>query len=160
MTFKGMDSEDTIAQWEVNGKWIYTGTLVLCGDNNGSRSQKLWTVFPVKKEQLFYHAHIGLSMLSAVGGSFDDEDTVFADIYEVDGKRQVGGSSRYTGPPDYTTNVPIRPGYVYGHHFGILGSKNNQGASVYLGPIRNEIVLRLFVRGDDYAAASWSVVEL
>jgi hypothetical protein len=157
--WEDMGSVDTIAQWEVNNKWIYAGTLVSYGENDERTGPKLFTINLRKPEQL-YHVHIGLSMLAAVGGKFDDNDTVYADIYEVDGQR-IGPPNRNQGnqPPNFATSF-MRSGYVYGHHFGPIGDKRNQGPSVFLGRINAQIVLRLFVQGDDYAAASYSIVEL
>jgi hypothetical protein len=42
----------------------------------------------------------------------------------------------------------------------MFGSVYNMGISAYLGPIRDEIIFRLGVRGDDYAGASIIVMEL
>ena len=155
-----MDARDTIAQWEANGKWIYAGTLVHEGIHDEYVHPRTHTVHLRHREQI-YHVHIGLSMLSAPGGEFDSDDTVFADIYSVDGERlgPIAGVRDPAVEPDFTKNF-MRRGYVCRHHFGDYGDEGNQGPSCYLGRINEDIALRLFIQGDDWAAASYSVVEL
>lgn len=149
-----MTSADSIYQLEVNGKWIYTGTLV----HEGTHGRY---VRPKRREIKLHHRErtylvsIALAMLSAPGGDFDEDDTVYADIYSIDEQRLAPTPGvKGVNPPTY------HAGYVYGHHFGQYGDDSNQGPTSYAGPINEKLELRLIVQEDDWAAATYSVVEL
>ena len=144
------EMENTRFELEVNGKWTYCGTLVT-KSRHGQDVAELHTIH-LKHAERFYRVHVSLSMLSAYGGDFDEDDTVYADIYAIDGKKRGHGWLRPTrGPVD---------GYVWGRHFGFRGDDENMGPTVYAGRINQELTVRLFVMGDNWAAATYVVEEL
>ena len=141
---------------EVNGKWIYTGTFFHEGKHGQSIPPKLRRVQLHRRERE-YLVHIALTMLSAPGGDFNEDDTVYADIYRIDGQRMSSGSKTgKTGhvSPDHNS------GGVWEHHFGNRGDDTNEGISSYVGQIDQEVVLRIFIQGDDCLGASYFIMEL
>ena len=103
-----------------------------------------------KMERIFL-AFIRLVMLSPIpygeeGAAFDQDDTVFADIWKVDKRRLDPWSRNYGG--------------VWDHHFGERGIESNKQASAYVGPIEGSITFRVFNQGDNRVGASYFVMEL
>ena len=113
-----------------------------------------------KEPNTVYLVNVSLTMLSGVGGAFDDDDIVYTDIYSIDGDRN---KMKLLTVEERTTAVmkgqcPI--GGVYGRNFGRQGDNNNQGISSFVGFIKERIVFRIFIYGDDWAGASYSIMEL
>lgn len=140
-------------------KWFYTGTFFY--QNKRSPSFKLYQIL-INHPEHMHLVHIGLSMLSAVGGDFDEDDTVYADIYTIYCVRMVLEKGRY--PAVVTQQLPHNPiqvdNVMYDHHFGPWGDDKNQGICSYVGPIQEEVTFRLFIYGDDCAGASFFIQEL
>jgi hypothetical protein len=137
-----------------------------------------------------YLVHIGLTMLSAVGGTFDEDDTVFADIFAIDdqdiGLAYVNNHLKPSHPREnlefgYTPgewpfdelkgNLKLEGvgglgGGVWGEDFGELpyqdSAKNykTMRISSWVGTIHSSITFRLFVDGDDWVGASYFVLQL
>jgi hypothetical protein len=140
----------------VNGKWVLVSNFYFKG--LGPRKVPFlgtfWNFFyatysvGVPKREgkpAQYLAYIFPTMLYPEGGKFDDADTVFVDIYKIDNVR---------------ANQTNGFGGVWGNVFGPSGTIDNMGISVYFGPIQDEIIFRIGIRGDDYAGASIIVMEL
>ena len=138
-----MTYHDSRYEKEVNGKWIYTGTFFHEGKHGQSIEPKLHQV-SLKRREREYLVHISLTMLSAIGGPFNYDDTVYADIYTIDGQLTSYRRKRHPG-------FASHPGGVYGHHFGNPGDDTNEGISSYVGQIDQEVVLRIFIQGDEIA---------
>lgn len=147
-----MPSQNSRYEKEVNGRWIYTGTFFLEGEH-GKPLQELRPV-RLRHPEREYLAYIALTMLSAPGGDFDEDDTVYADIYTIDGRRTSTGGMRGINPPSH------HGGGVWGRHFGNAGDDSNEGISSYVGRIDQELVFRIFIDGDDWVGASYFIMEL
>jgi len=147
-----MTSQNSRYEKEVNGKWVYTGTFFFAGEH-GQALQDFHRVRLNNRERM-YLVHTALTMLSAIGGDFDEDDTVYTDIYTIDGQRMSSMVQRGINPPGHIT------GSVWGHHFGNSGEDTNEGISSYVGPINEEIEFRIFIDGDDWVGASYFVMEL
>ncbi len=150
-----MASEDSCYRKEINGKWFYAGTFFHQGVNGEFVPGKEVEI-ELQHREREYIVHIGLTMLSAPGGDFDDDDTVYADIYSVDDLRTTTGGTRRIDPPDEYNH----DGGVWEHHFGNYGDDTNEGISAFVGRINQKIKFRLFVQGDDWAGASYTIMEL
>lgn len=148
-----MTYQDSRYVKEVNGKWIYTGTFFHEGKHGQSIPPKLHQV-RLRRREREYLVHISLTMLSAPGGDFDENDTVYADIYTIDGQWMSSRGMRGINPPDHHS------GSVWGRHFGNRGDDTNEGISSYVGQIDQEVVLRIFIQGDDWVGASYFIMEL
>ncbi len=156
-----MDSVDTFYEMQVAGsKWVYVGNLFHEGAHDRFVEPKLFSV-RVKQPEKIHLVNIGLTMLSAPGGDFDEDDTVFADIYSIDGRLTSLEGDRQGGP------AGVQPhGGVWGRHFGdpgevtAQGIHRNMGLSSYVGPVNREIVFRLFIQGDDWAGAGFTMLQL
>ena len=152
---------DSFYDLKIDNKWIYCGTIV-ASSTDGRTNPKAVAVDLHARERNYW-VSISLSMLSSVeGGDFDEDDTVFADIYSIDGTRELGG--RGPNLPHQHGTDPDRfakPGGVFGgDHLREHGNAYNAGPASYVGPINEKLVLRLFVRGDDWASASFTIMQL
>jgi hypothetical protein len=158
-----------------NGRFVAAGTF-FCFGKHGERKKKFQRVaVPKAKDKAHYLIQVSLSMLSAPGGDFDQNDTVFTDIYEIDGKFVEG--PHWKGGPISGANVTYWGAGVWGHHFGDLGwvgpstqtlprwllrgqNRANMGTSSIVAPVSSKVTFRLVVTGDDWAGASYFVLEL
>lgn len=125
---------------------------------------------PPHEKGTVYLLHVGLTMLSARGGDFDEDDTVYADIFSIGGDPENKPDVGYVVPPD----LPYGYGGVWGVHFdskaGTAGAYHhrNMGISTYIGPLKGKDVttkgdvvkFRLACVGDDWVGASYFVLEL
>jgi hypothetical protein len=125
------------------GKFVCTGSFFFAGEHGRTLTKVVKVNIP--HPEATYLSSIWLTMLSAVGGDFDEDDTIFADIFAIDQKRM---------------NLKYVKGGVWDHHFGQKGDDENQGVSSFIGPINHSIEFRLAITGDDWVGASYSVVEL
>ncbi len=161
---------------EVNGRAVRAGSM-FCDSRDGHFSYNLKDVAVPEGGRIFL-ASISLSMLSAVGGDFDQNDTVYADIVDIDGADPglyyVNGGTPFNRPRDFFEagyspflgDVLQGMGGAWGHHFGPVpyqDPSHNQKLmriSMYLGTIERQITFRLSVNGDDWAGASYFVIQL
>jgi hypothetical protein len=97
-------------------------------------------------------------MLSAQGGQFDEDDTIYTDIYKIDGVRQIHKEGERETAVVKPENCPF--GGVYGHHFERQGKDYNQGMSSYIGVVKKDVEFRIFVYGDNWVGASYFIMEL
>jgi hypothetical protein len=140
------DFKDHIMAIEVNGKFVCTGSIFLHSGHRGSPQTCIKTIdILVPQREASYLATISLNMISPHGGDFDDSDTIFTDIFSVDGNRKD------------TTN-----GYggAWDRHFRNKGHAWNQAISAYCGVIQEVIRFRLQITGDNNVGASFYVKEL
>jgi len=179
-----MGTQDYQQSQTVGGKFVCSGSFFR-EMGNDKDPQKLKEV-RVPEGDRTYLVHIGLTMLSAVGGNFNDDDTVFTDIFAIDGQ-DIGLSYINTSlkPPysrenfefGYTKEWPFDElkghsklggigGGVWGEDFGELpymdAGKNykTMRISSWVGTIYQSITFRLFVDGDDWVGASYFVLQL
>jgi hypothetical protein len=132
-----------------NNKQVWAGSFFAEG-RHGKSIQVEQRVDLARTEGTFV-AYVFLTMLSAEGGDFDEDDTIFADIYMIDGNR-LDVQSSLQG---------VQLGGVWkGNHFGAKGDVANQTISAYTGPINDHIVFRIRVTGDNWVGASYVVMEL
>lgn len=154
---------ESFYEMKVDGKWIYGGTITQSSESE-RQTIKYKEVELHNTEDVAYQIHIGLSMLSSCeGGDWDSDDTVFADIWATDGERLCGGRDTFNQPPHPKGSHAEwhMHGCTTGVHFGDnLGDESNQGPGFYVGRIHHNVVVRLVVNGDDWAAASYSIREL
>jgi hypothetical protein len=162
----------------VNGRFVRTGSM-FCNSRNGCFSYNVKEVQVPEGNRIFL-ACISLNMLSPVGGDFNQDDTIYADIFEIDGTDTgLSYNNGGTGLPGNHPRDWFEAGYspflgdflgglggAWGHHFGPVPYKsasNNQKMmriSTYLGEIQKHITFRLSVNGDDWAGASYFVMQI
>ena len=126
-----------------NSKFVATGNIFVEG-TNGKRTTYTQDFIVPKKERV-YLAYIFTTMLSAFGGDFDDDDTIYVDIYSVDNIRK-DNSNGFGGAWD--------------RHFGPYGDVRNMAMSSWVGWINDKITFRLSVQGDDFVGATYVIMEL
>ena len=125
-----------------------------------------------------YLAHIATNMLSAVGGKFDEDDTIFADIYDIDGTDPGLYYRPKAGLPlpreDYGLGFQplamedqlLGEGGVWGHHFAPVplhapgAEPRTQRISTWVGVIRRHITFRVAITGDNWVGASFFIMQL
>jgi hypothetical protein len=127
----------------VKGKFVCTGSFFFSG-RDGETVTKVVKV-DVPHPEMMCLIFIWPTMLSAVGGDFDDDDTVFTDIFAIDHQRM--------------NSHHLNAG-VWDHHFDEKGDDKNQGISSFVGIVNHSITLRLAITGDDWMGASYVVMEL
>lgn len=144
---KKVPYKDFITKKTINGKFYCSGSIFFHNTWGGRpvRDYEKIVDIQVPEHAAKYMACISLTMLNAYGGDFDEDDAVFADIYEIDGRKK---------------NVANGYGGCWAKHFGSKGHNFNQNISSYVGVIQNIIKFRLYVYGDNYAGASFFVMEL
>ena len=128
---------------EINGKYYYTASFYATGMHNKVIGD--FHEVRVPKKEGIYIASISLNMLSAYGGDFDQNDTIYADIDLID-HQEMNESHGYGG--------------VSGHHWGYFGQPSNQCISSYIGRINEHIRFRITIAGDDYVGATVMLMEL
>lgn len=94
------------------------------------------------RETAIFEANVALVGLTGGVGDFDENDLVFADIYQVDN--------------DLLATPEV---HDYGRVRGDKFPRNGMGPSVYIGPVLTHIVFRLYVHGDSGVAARYRVRE-
>jgi hypothetical protein len=151
-------------------RFATSGSLFLQCEPGASNEKIAWVRIPEHHKDTAYLVHIALTMLSAPGGDFDDEDTVYADIFSI-GVDPNGNMKPDAVLPRLDNKFLDNPnetyGGVWGHHFGdkALDRDHTMGISTYIGPIQGDFVkLRLVCRGahdnDIWAGASYFVLEV
>jgi hypothetical protein len=172
--------KDFQTQREVNGKFVCTGSM-FCDSYHGRYSYNMKTVNVPEGNRIFL-ACISLNMLSPVGGPFNEDDAVYADIFAIDGDDKGlyylndGNTDKvFNHPrewftvgysPDWLHDRLVGEGGAWGYLWGSLpyqsASKNPKTVriSTWLGEIQKNIIFRLSVNGDDWAGASYFVMQL
>ena len=138
-----MGMQDHVADTTVNGKYVCCGSFFLSGRHD-AYLDKLVDVRVPRPESVCL-VHIAATMLSARGGDFDEDDTIFTDIYSID-RRRLDTTNGFGG--------------VWDHHFGAKGDVKNQAISTFVGYVNSEIKFRIAITGDDWVGASFFVMEL
>lgn len=166
-----------------DGRFVATGTF-FCFGTHGMPSEEVRRVQidvegPTEENRHFL-VQISLIMLSAPGGDFDEDDTVFADVIRVDGVEIDGPGWRGSPFAGSMANINYNGVGVWGHHFGDLGwldnpanypppqptwvpvgrNPRNMKTSSLITVIQRAVDFRLSVTGDDWAGASYLVLEL
>ena len=139
--------QDYIDSKTVKGKFICTGSIFGSSSHKaGLRTNMFTHDIRVPNPEGVYLIYISITMISPYGGTFDEDDTISADIYSIDG-RQVqlmhGFGGVWGGP-----------------HFRPKGDFYNHGINAFVGHVTKGIIFRLRVTGDNYAGASFIVMEL
>jgi len=164
----------------LSGRFVAVGTFFCGGTEDEGRKNEFYTVHVPpragRRDEALFLIQISISMLSAPYGDFDENDTVFADITNIDGNRPniapfwrgdwVGQTATYGGAG------------AWGHHFGELGyepassseifpswftvgqNPNHMGISTAIAGVSGYVKFRLSVTGDTWAGATYFVLEL
>ena len=163
-----------------SGKYVACGTFFCFGKHGRRVDQSHKVIIPQEADNIFALIQVSISMLSAPGGDFDENDTIFADINEIDGRPVEG--PYWKGNPNASSALQGNLSYdgagVWGHHFGDIGwmenrmvrphpswltvGKNhkNMGVSTFLGDVAQSVTFRLSISGDDWAGANYLIMEL
>jgi hypothetical protein len=142
-----------------NRQFAAFGSIYLDNNEEVYTEKIAYVKIPNHEVNTVYLLSIALTMLSAVGGDFDENDTAFADIFSIG--------------VDPDTDLDIKPdaaagyGGVWGRHFGGGGfglgihQEGTMGISTYVGIIKGETVkFRVACQGDNWVGASYFVLEL
>jgi hypothetical protein len=127
------------------GKMVFTGNFFVEGVNGKYRTHTQTVLIPGMETKVKYLVYIFPTMLSAVGGPFNQDDTVYVDIYAIDGNR-MDKSNGYGG--------------AWGRHFGLYSDTRNMAISAWVGYIQSNITFRVNVTGDDWVGASYIIMEI
>ena len=159
-------TKDHIESCVANGRFVCTGTIFEGSRSNHLRYRTVDVRVPC--EGVFL-AFIAITMLYPDGGSFDDDDVVFADIFSIDGQR-LGITWHYPsqaapGLPWDISRPIVGEGGAWG---GLLGgmppwpqvNEHNMVISSWVGSIQKYVRFRLAIDGDDIAAATFAVMQL
>lgn len=163
------------------GRFVAVGTFFCGGTEDEGRKDETYTVrVPPRagrKDNALFLIQISISMLSAPHGDFDEADTVFVDISDIDGRGRPNDSPCWTGDLGRQTATYQGAG-AWGHHFGELGyqpassssfvpswltvgnNPNHMGISTAIAEVSSSVKFRLSVTGDTWVGASYFVLEL
>ena len=141
---------------QINGKVVWTGSFFHVGEHDRFINPKNKRI-EFKYREGVYFAQIAITMLSSPFSPFNYDDTVYVDIYEIDGKL----TSATPIPGSHGHRLLKTPlGGVAGHHFGDSGAHLNQGISSYVGNIQERISFKIFIFGDNWVGATCVIKEL
>jgi len=163
-----------------SGRFVAVGTFFCGGTEDEGRKDEFYTVHVPpragRRDNALFLIQISISMLSAPFGDFDENDTVFADITDIDGNRP-NDSPCWRGDVGRQTATYVGAG-AWGHHFGELGyqpasmsdlipswltvgpNPNHMGISTKIADVSSSVKFRLSVTGDTWVGATYFVLEL